>query len=339
MPRTAAASRVSAQRAIGLGRRQPLGRGEERGQPVDQPGHRERRERHAEDRVSVGGIDHEIDVILAAGTDVLVEPEPGDIDALAPAPHGLGHRAGPAGPAPAPAPRPRGTPSASRPIRANAAPRTMPSAAPSGIARKKPASTRPRIRRGNRSIRIVSAMTMKAAPPTPTSTRAAWSWSYDRARPVPTVGQAPQGEPDGQQPRPPQPIGQIADRRRRDGEAQQEHRGQPSRLGLRQSELLPDPPQDHRQQPSLGRVEQVHREQQREDGPGPARHGVRRPAGLSVDSMTSGPGPGLVPGSAAGLGSRIGAGLIHADDLRDASRRSAVRGRSYVEARRPSNGF
>lgn len=71
----------------------------------------------------------------------------------------------------------------------------MPNAAPIGIARKKPASTRPRIRRGKTSIRIVSAMTMNAAPPTPTSTLAAWSCSYVRASPVPTVARLPRANP------------------------------------------------------------------------------------------------------------------------------------------------
>ena len=68
-------------------------------------------------------------------------------------------------------------------------------------------------------------MTMNAAPPTPTSTRATWSWSYVRARPVATVARLARAKPEGQEPRPSHPIGQVADRRRRDGEAQQEHGG------------------------------------------------------------------------------------------------------------------
>ena len=80
-------------------------------------------------------------------------------------------------------------------------------------------------------------------------------------------GHAPDGETDRQQPRTPQPVGQIADRQARRGQAQQQHRRQPARLNLGEIELLADLGQHRRQQPAINRVEQVHREEEQRRRP------------------------------------------------------------------------
>ncbi len=177
----------------------------------------------------------------------------------------------------------------------------------------------------------VSAMTMKAAEPTPTSTRATWSWSYVRARPVPTVARLSRANPTARSRGRLRPVGQVADRRPRDGETQEQHRRQPPRLARRQLELLLDLRQHRGQQPAVGRVEDVHREEQREDAPRPPRDGTK---GRLDCGLARGFRAGARPGSGIGGGYRsaIRVGLIHGVDLRSADRLRSwtILGRSDV---------
>ena len=73
-------------------------------------------------------------------------------------------------------------------------------------------------------------MTVEAAPPAPAIARAAWIWSIRPGQPGGDHGQAPDGEGDGQQPRPTHPVDEVAGRRGGQGGADEQDRRQPSGL-------------------------------------------------------------------------------------------------------------